>query len=399
MIKRVIVEPSISKNAKKQKAMPKQNKTGLFRKFKLRGRSLALLGVAALFIGATPLVYAESIQQQINDLSNQNSQNQQSVNDLQLQASSYQDAINKLQQQIGAIEGALAASTAQQASLQQQITADKQLITEKRASLADDVKTMYIDGQMSTIEELATSKNLSDYVDKEEYRTTVQNQLNDKIKEIADLQAKLETQKQQVDQLVATQQQQQAKLDSDKQQQSSLLSYNQGQQDSYNQQIKSNSSKITALEAEQARINAASSRTVSGVAPSGGTGGACDIGHGNGGYPMAWCNAGLDAVTTSGGFPSRECTSFAYWYYTSVEGKSLSVYGNAKDWIYTSSRPVTQTPHIGDVFINPLGSYGHVGIVTGFDGGYVQTMSMNDDWQGHFYNTREYPISSLYYIN
>lgn len=379
--------------------MPNKNKTGFRNKFKLRARSLALIAVGVLMIGATPLVYAESIQQQIDNLSNQNSQTQQSVNDLQLQAGSYQDAINKLQEQIGGIEAALAASTAQQATLQQQITADQQEITDKRASLAADLKMMYVDGQMSTIEELASSKNLSDYVDKEEYRTTVQNQLNAKIKEIAALQAKLQSQKQQVDQLVSTQQQQQAKLDSDKQQQASLLSYNEGQQSQYNQQIQSNNKKITALQAEQARINAASSRTVAGVGPSGGSGGACDIGHGNGGYPMAWCNAGLDAVTTSGGFPSRECTSFAYWYYTSVEGKSLSVYGNAKDWVYTSSRPVTQTPHVGDIFINPLGDYGHVGIVTGFDGGYVRTMSMNDDWGGHFYNTREYPIGSLYYIN
>ncbi len=179
-----------------------------------------------------------------------------------------------------------------------------------------------------------------------------------------------------------------------------MLSYNEGQQNTYNAQIKSNSKKISALEAEQARINAASSRTESGyVGPSGGHGGACDIGMGNGGYPLAWCNAGLDAVLTSGGFPSRECTSFAYWYFTSMEGKSLSVSGNAKDWVYTSSRPVTQTPHVGDIFVHTAGYYGHVGIVVGISGGWVQTISMNDDYGGHYYNNREYPVSSLYYIH
>ena len=380
--------------------MPKQNTSGIGRKFKLRTRTLVLLVVSLLFVGATPLVYAESLQQQINNLSAQNSQTQQSVNDLQLQAGSYQDAINTLQTQIGAIENALAASTAQQASLQQQIAADKQEITVKKASLADDIKTMYVDGQMSAIEELATSKDLSDYVDKEEYRTSVQNQLDAKIKEIGALQAKLQSQKQQVDQLVNTQQQQQDKLASDRQQQASLLSYNQGQQAAYNQQIKANNGKISALEAEQARINAASSRTDSGyVGPSGGSGGACDNGHGNGGYPMAWCNAAQDSVTTSGGFPNRECTSFAYWYFTSIEGKSLSVSGNAKDWIYTSSRPVTQTPQVGDIFVHTAGAFGHVGIVVGISGGWVQTISMNDDYYGHYYNNREYPISELYYIH
>lgn len=358
-----------------------------------------MLIVSIFVLGATPFVYADTLQQQINNLSAQNSQKQQSVNDLQLQAGSYQDAISKLQAQISAIESALQASQAQQAQLQTQITADQQEIATKKASLSADIKSMYIDGQMTTIEQLATSKNLSDYVDKEQYRTSVQNQLNAKIKEIADLQAQLQTQKQQVDQLVGTQKQQQSQLDADKQQQANLLGYNEAQQGDYNQQIKSNNTKISALQAEQARINAASSRTVAGIGPSGGSGGACDNGHGNGGYPMAWCNAGLDDVTTSGGFPSRECTSFAYWYFTSVEGKSLYVNGNAKDWVYTSNRPVTRTPHVGDIFINTAGAFGHVGIVASIDGGSVRTISMNDDFYGHFYNNREYSISSLYYIN
>lgn len=379
--------------------MPKQKKSG---KYKLlwRARSVAVLVVGVAFIAASPLVYAQSLQDQINSLSAQNDQKQQSVNDLQLQATSYQDAINKLQGQIGAIETALGASQAEQARLQQQIEADKQEIAVKKASLAEDVKTMYVDGQMSTIEELASSKNLSDYVDKEEYRTSVQNQLNAKIQEVADLQAKLESQKQQVDQLVNTQQQQQAKLDSDKAQKNQLLGYNQSQQSNYNAQIASNSKKISALEAEQAAINAASSRSDGGyVGPSGGHGGACDKGMGNGGYPMSWCNAGQDSLITSGGFPNRECTSFAYWYFTSMEGKGLSVSGNAKDWIYTSSRPVTHTPHVGDIFVHTAGAFGHVGIVVGISGGWVQTISMNDDYYGHYYNNREYPISSLYYIH
>jgi peptidoglycan hydrolase CwlO-like protein len=387
-----ILKVSISKN-KKTKAMQKQNKTGIYK--------LALLVVGLVFMMSTPLIYAESIQQKINSLNAENSQKQQNVNDLQLQATSYKDAINKLQKQIGAIEEALGASTAKQASLQRQIEADKQQIKIKKASLADDVKTMYVDGQMTTIEELASSNNLSDYVDKEEYRTSVQNQLNDKIKQIADLQAKLQSQKQQVDQLVHLQQQQQAKLASDKREKGNLLSYNQSQQNNYNSQIKSNSKKISALEAEQARINAATSRTVSGgfVGPSGGHGGACDIGMGNGGYPMSWCNAYQDSVGTSGGFPNRECTSFAYWYFTSMEGKSLSVYGNAKDWVYTSSRPVSSTPHVGDIFVHTAGEFGHVGIVVGIGGGWVRTISMNDDYGGHYYNNREYPIGELYYIH
>lgn len=389
----------IRRSINQTKNMQKSKKSGKSKLFVRSTRSLVVLVVGVLFIAVSPLVYAQDIQQQINNLSNANSNKQQHVDDLQLQANSYQDAISKLQDQIGAIEGALSASTAEQASLQKQIEADKQQINAKKASLADDIKTMYVDGQMSTIEELATSNNLSDYVDKEEYRTTVQNQLNDKIAQIASLQSKLESQKQEVDQLVNTQKQQQDKLASDREQQNSLLGYNQDQQSAYNKQIHANNSKISALQAEQARINAASSRTYAGGGPSGGHGGNCDIGMGNGGYPMDWCNAAQDSLTVAGGFPNRECTSFAYWYFTTIEGKSINVSGDAKDWIYTSNRPVSQTPHVGDIFVHTAGAFGHVGIVVGISGGYVQTISMNDDYNGDYYNNREYPINELYYIH
>jgi len=371
-----------------------------------RGR-IAVLVSAILLFAASPFVYADTIQQQINNLQAQNSQTQQSVDGLQLQASSYQDAINKLQDQISAIQGAIAANEAKQADLQQQITADQQQIDHEKSVLSDAVKSMYVDGTPTTIEQLASSKNLSDFVDKEEYRTAVQNQIQATVKQIAALQAQQQAQKVQIDQLLGTQKQQEGQLSSDQQQQSGLLAMNQDQQNTYNQQIQSNKGKISALQAEQARINAANSRTIS-VAASGGSGGACDIGYGNGGYPMSWCNAWQDSVTTSGGFPNRECTSFGYWYFTSVEGKSLYVTGDAKYWIYTANRPVDQTPEDGAIAVSTAGPYGHIMIVKATPGetyagvtapaGYVITISMNDDYAGHFY-VRERSASSLYYIH
>jgi len=388
--------------------MTKNNKkTGFVLLRPFRRNRLIGAGLAAALLIATPLVYADTIQQQIDNLSNQNSQKQQTVNTLQLQAGSYQNAIITLQQQINAIEAAIEVSTEQQAKLQQEIITDQQQIDQKKQQLSNTIKTMYIDGQTSTIEELASSKNLSDYVDKQEYHTVVQNQLDDTIKQIGVLQQQQQSQKTQVDQLLGTQKQQQGQLDSDEQQQASLLSYNQGQQDQYNQQISANKTQISSLQAEQARINAQNSRTIN-IQASGGSGGYCDNGHGNGGYPMVWCNAGLDAVTTSGGFPSRECTSFAYWYFTSVEGKSLSVTGNANQWIYTANRPVDQTPEDGAIAVSTAGPFGHVLIVLATPGqsyggvtapaGYVITMSMNYDFQGHFI-VDERAAGSLYYIH
>jgi len=368
-----------------------------------------LVVVASLVVGSTSvaLVHADSIQQQIDSLSSQNAQSQQAVSDLQLQANSYQDAINKLQGEISAIQTAIHANEAKQVELQAQIDADQVKLDQEKKGLGQALKALYVGGQMSTVEMLATSKNLSDFVDAETYGNAVQNKIQDTMATITKLQNQLKDQQEQVQELLATQKQQQAQLASAQAQQQNLLAMNQSQQTTYNNQISANKKKITALEAEQAAINAASTQVVN-LGPSGGSGGNCDVGYGNGGYPMAWCDATQDSVLTSGSFPNRECTSFAYWYFTTMEGKSLSVWGNAKDWAYTSSRPVGTTPHKGDIFVKTAGPYGHVGIVLATEdetysgytvpAGEVLTMSMNYDYAGHFH-TSTYSTDSLLYIH
>jgi peptidoglycan hydrolase CwlO-like protein/surface antigen len=388
-----------------------------------------LVVVAVIAIGATSvqIVRADSIQQQIDSLSQTNSQTQQSVNSLQIQASSYQDAINKLSTQISSIQAAIAASTAKQASLQGQINIDQAKLTQEKQVLGDDIKSMYVNGTMTTVEMLATSNNLSSFVDAETYRGAVQTKIQGTLTEISNLENSLESQKNLVDQLLNTQQTQQSTLNSDESEQSNLLAMNQTQQATYDSQIKANQSKISALEAQQAAINEANSSAISAPA-SGGVGGACATPNypingtyyysgstsnaPNGGYPMAWCNSTQDSVTTAGGFPSRECTSFAYWYFTTIEGHSgLHVTGNADEWNTTASGPgiyVDQTPADGAVAVDTSGPFGHVMIVVATPGqvysgntvpnGEIDTISMNDDYNGHFFAMQR-SSAGFYYIH
>ena len=373
----------------------------------------AVLAVTMLVVPSMQIASAASTQQlqdQINQLKASNNDSQANVNGLQTQAVSYQDAINKLQTQISAIRGAIAANQAKQNDLQSQITANLALIAQKKATLGEDIKAMYVDGTPSTIELLATSSNLSDYFDKQEYRGKVQTKLQDTLRQIALLQQQLQAQKVEVEQLLATQQQQQAQLDASQIEQNRLLSLNQQQQDAYSSQIQANKGQIAELQRQQAEINRRNSLAAN-VQASGGSGGACDNGSGNGGYPMSWCNAEQDTVPTinySTDNINRECTSFAYWYYTSQEGKSLYVTGNAKDWVYTANRPVDHTPEVGSIGISTAGYYGHVMIILALSGetyhgftvapGYVLTMSMNYDYAGHFHVDQR-AASSLYYIH
>lgn len=400
LITHAIIRSSVNQN---KKVMPKSKKQSsrhallTYRRITMAaGVSLvALLLVSGSFTRLVHAVTCSSIsdcQNQISNLNGQNAQTQASINSLQLQSEGYQAAINTLDAQISSLEAQISSNQAHQASIEQQITANQQEIANKKASLADDVKTMYINGSMTTIEELATSKNLSEYVDKQEYQTVVQNQLTGIIQQITALENTLQQQKAQVDQLLTAQNAQNAQLASAQAQQAQLLSLNQQQQDSYNAQVSANQHAISALQSQQAAIIQAGTQSLGGGTY---TSNICNNGSGTGGYPAGWCDTVQDSMNTPGNFPNRECTSYAYWYFTQVEGHGdFSVSGNANQWLGTSNYPTHSSPQVGGLAVETAGTFGHVAVVQALPGamfqgrivpaGEIAVSEMNYDFYGHF---------------
>lgn len=318
--------------------------------------------VAASFLpSATQMVLADSLQDQINSLNAQDNSTQSQVNGLEAQAINYQAAISQLQGQINAIQASINANQAKQASLQQQITQAEAQIVQEKGVLADDVKTMYVDGTPTTLEVLATSKNLSDFVDKQEYRTAVQNKLQDTLQQIAQLQQQLQSQKEQVDQLLAEQQSQQSQLASAQAQQANLLSLNQSQQASYNAQLQANAAQVSKLEVEQAAENA---KLGSGLVASGTCGG---------GYPNQtpspvggnWgCDEPQDNTIDNWGMYNRECVSYTAFKVAQTYGYMpyWGGSGNAIQWIGDAQQagiPTSHTPRVHSVAIWNVGPDGH----------------------------------------
>ncbi|MFI5275592.1 MAG: CHAP domain-containing protein [Candidatus Saccharimonadales bacterium] len=155
---------------------------------------------------------------------------------------------------------------------------------------------------------------------------------------------------------------------------------------------------ITQLRIQQAALIQKGTVDVSVAAATSGTGGACDAGDGNGGYPMGWCDASMDTMATvpyTNDQINRECTSYAFWYFTFIEGHAdFKATGNAKYWAYTSNYPTHASPKVGAIAVETVGAYGHVAIVQALQGqkyagqvvpaGYVLVSEMNYDWNGHF---------------
>lgn len=339
-----------------------------------------ILTAAATFPAWRNVALADQYQDQINALQADNSQKQGSLDQLKSQAASYNDAISKLQAQIDGLQASINANVKLQQDLQKQIAEAQAEIDQQRKILASDVKAMYVDGTPSSLELLATSKNLSDFVDKQEYRTRVQTKLQDTLQKIADLQKQLQVQKAKVETLIKDMQTQQAQLNTDRTQQQSLLNYNESQQADFNAQIKSNNVKVAQLRAQQAAANRQLSGSRGIVAG--------DPGHG--GYPSYLDNSGMDSLIDPWGMYNRECVSYAAWKVQQTYGYMpyWGGQGNANQWPGDAVRAgiaTGSTPRAQSVAIWNVGYYGHAMWVEAVNAdGSIWVSQYNYDFTGHY---------------
>jgi len=402
LLTHAILKPVVS-NIKTMKTKVSQTVSLKARASILAISSLVLVG-ASFMPSLSSVVLADKYTDQINALSAQNAKSQAAIAGLQDQASSYEAIISNLQAQINSLQSSIDANKAEQASLQEQIVQAQQQIDQERAYLASNVKAMYVDGTPSTLEVLATSKNLSDFVDKQEYRTSVQNKLQDTLRKIAELQKQLQDKKAQVDQLIAELQTQQSQLDSDRSQQQQLLNYNESQQASYTAQVRANNTQIAKIQAERAAAIAAIT----------GTGGTSAVGSPvkyknfwtaysrcGGGYSYCW--AGYDQIVSDpwGLGYAHECVHFAadwlsrHGYYV----PNMSGSGNANQWIGHAAY-VDPSPQVGDVAYMPIAPVGHVGIVTAInDDGTVHIEQMNWPVGGYYSEMDLYITSGIQFLH
>jgi len=366
---------------------------------------LILAAVVAIGINIIAPAHADQFDQQISALQQKNAAAVSQKSALQVVAASYQDAINKLQDQINQVQGQIDANLAQQAALQQQISDNQTKLDTDKQILGQIIKTMYVDGTPSTLEILASSGDLSTFVNKQQYRQDVQNQIQKTLKEITNLQAQLTKQKNQVDALLADQQSQENQLSSSRAQQASLLAYNQQQQSEYNHQITANNSQIAALRQQQILANlSGASGIIYGGNCGGGPGGFPNT------YPASLCNAGQDSIVDPWGLYNRECVSYVAWKEV-ADGRYVPYgLGNAGDWpAHVPSSWIDSSPHVGDAAVRPanpnlyFGSeqdVGHVMYIEGINGdGTIAISQYNANLNGQYSFVASKSTSGLVFIH
>ena len=347
----------------KQKVKTKSK--SYLRKISLISLCFILLFLAVSPRNGNPAVSAQSVQEQINALRNQNTEYQNTIEKLRNEATSYQDAIVKLRAQIDTLQGQIDANQKEQARLQQEIIVAEEELAKQKKLLGENIKAMYLEGEISTLEMLASSKDLSEFVDKEQYRNSVKDKIRSTLEKVTSLKFELTAKKESVEALLKQQQEQQAQLSESQSEQSNLLAYNENQQADFNNKTKENQSKIDALIASQRRAN---------FNPDGGyyflrfQGSAAPINpdsypYRNAGFGMS---PGPGCVDNDGpdpwGYCTRQCVSFTAWAVVASGRSAPMYYGNAKDWVaaaYARGVPVYRSPQPGDVAISTAGYWGH----------------------------------------
>ena len=352
-------------------------------------RTKIILGVCAVVVAiAGPLqlatnVSADRYDDQIRALRQQMEPLRQKADELNNQANSIQAAVNALIAEKNVIQAQLDLSQARYDKLTNDIEINKKKLAENQSALGSIIADLYVDDEISPLEMLASSQNVSDYMDKQEYRTAVSEKLNATIEAIHTLKTQLEKDQKEVA-LVITEQKAQREAKAAKEaEQQELLDKTRGEEAIYQQLTAEKSRAIESLRAQQAaeiRARASSSNYKS-----------LPGDPNRGGYPAAWMSASMNYCSADPwGMCKRQCVSYAAFKVDQAYGNmpNWGGYGNANQWDDNARRagiPVGTTPKVGAVGVVNDGTYGHVAWIESVNGDGTLTISQfNANWSGEY---------------
>jgi surface antigen/peptidoglycan hydrolase CwlO-like protein len=357
--------------------------------------AIALVGIIGVSTILPPLTKADTFQDQINALSAENDQKRNTQGILGTEAASLSDAISRLQGQINALQNEITVKQNKAVELQGQIAAAEIELAKQKVLLGETIKAMYLEGDVTTVEMLASSKDLSDFFDKQQYRSSVQEKVKNTLDKVTALKLELATQKETLEKVIKEQQSLKAQLDAQNAEQNRVLALNQQQQNELDSQIKANSSKIGELRAQQRLANLKAGGMANFSACAGGY--PADIA---GPYGRWGCNYALDNTIDNWGMYNRECVSYTA-FKVAASGRYMPYWGgvgNANQWDDNARRmgiPVDGSPRVGDVVVWHIGYYGHVMYVEAVGGdGSILISEYNYDWTGR-YSERSIPASQV----
>ena len=366
-------------------------------------RSAMTVAALVLLVGGASIIYsgstatANTYEEQIKALRNQNKQYEARAAELRVYAGSLSEEIARLDAEKKVILEQIQETSRRLTQLAADISQAEKDIEANQEALGLVIKDIYMTSQISPLERLASSKTISDYIDEETQRNNMQRSLVDKVDEIDARKKELEEKKKESEQVLVSQQEQRDDLASKEAEKSRILAETHGQEASYKALADKNNARITKLIAEQEEAMRRAAQSSGINVPTGQIGG--------GGYPGVWAYAPIDTMTDSWGLYNRECVSYAAWKVWST-GRFVPHFrgmGHAYQWVATTSRhgiPNGKTPKEGSVAYWDIGTYGHVMYVEKLNGDgtmWVSDYNWNRDGAYHYYKRSTAGLTYIYF--
>lgn len=318
--------------------------------------------IAGVAIGALTYINrpasADQYQSKINALSSEMARFQNEANRLNGEAVSLSNTIAQLTNEKNALQAQVNISQAKHDKLVVDIADTEKKIEDNRSALGTTIVDLYAGDTVSPIEMLASSQNIGDFIDKQEYRTSVKDKLSDTIKKVKTLRTQLQAQKEEVVKVLDDQKSARDSLASKEAEQASLLARTQNDEAGFKELIKGREKEIADLRAVQARLSA-------------GAGAVVDSGSLSA-YPWNSSNcAMLGWMSTGGadgnggdgrGYGCRQCASYAAWKVAKETGIYYQ-WGNGGDFyrnaVNAGYQDLGSRPQPGSLAVM-LGTPGHV---------------------------------------
>lgn len=300
-------------------------------------------------------VSADQYDDKISSLQADMSRYQAEADRLNAESVSLSNTLAQLTNDKNALQAQIDLSQAQFDKLTIEITDTEKKINDNQDALGKIIADLYVDGSVSPVEMLASSQNIGDFLDKQEYRNSVKDQLSGTIKKVKDLKQQLSQQKSDVEKVLNTQKSARDDLAAKETEQATLLAKTQDDEAGYQNLIKDSQAQIAAAKAAQAALRA---RTNS-------TGGYTIVDAGSlVGYPWNNSNCPMVGYMSTGGaagtdgedgygYGCRQCVSYVAWRVAKETGVYYSDLGNGGSAAYNMARKGYQdlgrTPQPGSV--------------------------------------------------
>jgi surface antigen len=371
-------------------------------------KSFVIVGISALLVIGTVPIFKPAVADQYDDqiaaLTSDMGKYQAEANRLNGEASTLANAVAQLTNEKNALQSQINLNQTQSDQLVIKITDTTKQISDNQDALGKTIADLYIDDDTSPIELLASSTNIGDFLNKQEYRSSVKTQLNSTIVKVKTLKTQLDTQKLDLDKVLTEQKIARNDLVAKEGAQQSLLNQTQNDESNYQNLIKNSSAAIASAKAAQAALYARQNAT----------GGYQLIDAGSlSAYPWNNSNCPMQGYLSTGGsdgnggdgspgnYGCRQCASYVGWRIAKETGKYYN-WGNggnfARAAIDAGYQNLGRSPQAGSIAVL-LGNPGHVAWVEGVspDGSHVTVSQYNYNYGAGWGMYSEMVLSSSFF--